>query len=213
MAPFPGFFLLDEDGVIVDTLFNRHFAHLDGVEAILDSYAGRVSPGASDPLTTASEDDGITVTAGAVLALAVAGPRRPDRRHARGATSRRPCPGRDGRHLDHSIDGPNGFRNAAECRADASIRAPRRFSAARHLGRHRRRHDERWADSVLGKTIADGAESIEVDVTIRYQACDNAQCFIPRTQTLRLEIPTISDFDLCLGRWSATWSTWIQPRT
>ena len=62
-VPFPGFFLLDEDGVIVDKLFNRHFAHRDGVEAILDSYAGRVSPGASDPLTTASEDDGITVTA------------------------------------------------------------------------------------------------------------------------------------------------------
>ena len=48
-VPFPGFFLLDEDGVIVDKLFNRHFAHRDGVEAILDSYAGRVLPGVSDP--------------------------------------------------------------------------------------------------------------------------------------------------------------------
>ena len=29
--PFPGFFLLNEDGVIVDKLFNRHLAHREGL--------------------------------------------------------------------------------------------------------------------------------------------------------------------------------------
>ena len=43
--PFPGFFLLNEDGVIVDKLFNRHLAHREGIEAILDSFAGRIAPG------------------------------------------------------------------------------------------------------------------------------------------------------------------------
>ena len=41
--PFPGFFLLNEDGVIVDKLFNRHLAHREGIEAILDSFAGRIA--------------------------------------------------------------------------------------------------------------------------------------------------------------------------
>ncbi|MGI9622472.1 MAG: peroxiredoxin, partial [Acidimicrobiales bacterium] len=26
-------------------------------------------------------------------------------------------------------------------------------------------------------------------VTVRYQACDEVQCFVPRTRTLRLDVP------------------------
>ena len=33
------------------------------------------------------------------------------------------------------------------------------------------------------------AMPVEVDVTVRYQACDDVQCFIPRSRTLRLEVP------------------------
>ncbi|MCP3855028.1 MAG: peroxiredoxin family protein [Actinomycetia bacterium] len=58
-VPLPGFFLLDEDGMIVDKLFNRHFANREGIE-------------------TVAEDDGIRITAflrggGGVLRI---GPRR-----------------------------------------------------------------------------------------------------------------------------------------
>ena len=77
-VPFPGFFLLDEDGVIVDKLFNRHLANREGVEAILDSFLGRVEPGLSEPVEMVTEDDGIRITAflrggGGVLRI---GPRR-----------------------------------------------------------------------------------------------------------------------------------------
>ena len=195
-VPFPGFFLLDEDGVIVDKLFNRHFAHRDGIEAILDSYAGRVVPGAGDPLTTASEDDGITVTAffrGGAGVLR-AGPRRrlivrvamPDGLHIYDD----PVP--DGMVATSiTIDGPEGFRNdPAEREPTHQLELPG-VSQPLHVWDGTVDFTMNvWADSVLGKTIADGAESIEVDVTIRYQACDSTQCFIPRTRTLRLEIPT-----------------------
>lgn len=46
-----------------------------------------------------------------------------------------------------------------------------------------------YASSALGRVIRDGATSISVDVTVRYQACDDVQCFMPRTRTLRLEVP------------------------
>ncbi len=46
-----------------------------------------------------------------------------------------------------------------------------------------------YADSVLARTIRDGAESITVDIHVRYQACDDAQCFIPRTRTITLDVP------------------------
>ena len=46
-----------------------------------------------------------------------------------------------------------------------------------------------YAASTLGREIEDGVASIGVEITIRYQACDEAQCFIPRTRTLHLEVP------------------------
>ena len=156
-VPFPGFFLLDEDGVIVDKLFNRHFAHRDGVEAILDSYAGRVLPGASDPLTTASEDDGITVTAflrGGAGVLR-AGPRR--RLIVRVAMPKGlhiyddPVP--DGMVATSiTIDGPDGFRNdPAECEPTHPFELPG-VSQPLHVWDGTVDFTMNvWADSVLGR--------------------------------------------------------------
>ena len=193
--PFPGFFLLDEGGVIVDKLFNRHFAHRDGIEAILDSYAGRVNPGASEPIAAISEDDGISVTTflrggGGVLR---AGPRRR-------LVVRVEMPA--GLHIYDepvptgmvattiTIDGPDGFRHGA-------VKAPPTHKlelpgVAEPLHVWDGTVDfvtDMWADSTIGKAIIAGTESIGVDVTVRYQACDDTQCFIPRSRTLRLDVP------------------------
>lgn len=193
--PFPGFFLLDEDGVIVDKLFNRHFAHRDGIEAILDSYAGRVTPGASEPIAMASEDDGISITAflrGGGGALRV-GPRRR-------LVVRVEMP--DGLHIYDepvptgmvataiTVEGPDGFRHeAATTPGTHELRLP---GVAEPLHVWDGTVDfvmDVWGDSVLGSALAAGTESIEVDVTVRYQACDDAQCFIPRSRTLKLDVP------------------------
>ena len=194
-VPFPGFFLLNEEGVIVDKLFNRHFAHRDGIEAILDSYAGRITPGADEPIAAASEDDGISVTAflrggGGMLR---AGPRRrlvvrvemPEGLHIYGD----PVPaGMVATTI--AVQGPDGFRHG-------EVEAPptREFTlpgVAEPLHVWDGTVDfvmDTWADSIIGKAIADGADSISVEVTVRYQACDDAQCFIPRTRTLGLQVP------------------------
>lgn len=194
-VPFPGFFLLNEDGVIIDKLFNRHFAHRDGVEAILDSYAGRVAPGANEPIAAASEDDGVSVTAflrggGGVLRV---GPRRrlivrvemPDGLHIYGE----PVPtGMVATSI--TIDGPEGFRhNSAEPPPTHAFELP-------GIGEPLYVWDgtvdfvmDVWADSTMAQAIAAGTESIEVDVIVHYQACDDTQCFIPRSRTLKLEVP------------------------
>ena len=193
--PFPGFFLLDEDGLIVDKLFNRHFAHRDGIEAILDSYAGRVTPGADEPIAATSEDDGISVTAflrggGGVLR---AGPRRrlvvrvemPPGLHIYGE----PVPaGMVATTI--AVDSPDGFRHdAVESPPTHEFELP---GVAEPLHVWDDTVDfvmDVWADSALASEILAGATAIKVDVTVRYQACDDAQCFIPRSRTLTLEVP------------------------
>lgn len=194
-VPFPGFFLLDEDGVIVDKLFNRHFANRDGIEAILDSFAGRITPGAGEPIAAASEDDGISLTAflrggGGMLRV---GPRRrlvvrvelPDGLHIYG----KPVP-TDMVATAITVDGPDGFRHAAvETPPTHELELP---GVAEPLHVWDGTVDfvmDVWADSTIAKEISGGTESIEVEVTVRYQACDNAQCFIPRSRTLKLSVP------------------------
>jgi hypothetical protein len=77
-VPFPGYFLVNEEGVIVDKIFNRHFANRETVESIVDSSRGRIVPGEREPIETVTEVDGIEITAflrggGGVLRI---GPRR-----------------------------------------------------------------------------------------------------------------------------------------
>jgi hypothetical protein len=193
--PFPGFFLLDEDGIIVDRLFNRHFAHRDGIEAILDSYAGRVTPGANEPIAAISDDDGISITAflrggGGVLR---AGPRRrlvvrvemPEGLHIYGE----PVPtGMVATAI--TVDGPGGFRyDAVETPPTHELELP---GVAKPLRVWDGTVDfvmDVWADSTIAKAIAAGTDAIEVDVTVHYQACDDTQCFIPRSRTLKLDVP------------------------
>jgi len=193
--PFPGFFLINEDGTIVDKLFNRHLANRDGVEAILDSFTGRIAPGENEPIAASSEDDGIRITAflrggGGVLRI---GPRRrlvvrfeiPEGLHIYGE----PVPtGMVATTI--TIDGPDGFRHEpAEAPATRAFELPGVDDALQVWEGTVEFVFPVWAASKLARALRDGATSIEVDVTVRYQACDDAQCFIPRTRSLRLDVP------------------------
>lgn len=193
--PFPGFFLLDEDGTIVDKLFNRHLAHREGIETILDSFAGRIAPGENEPIASTSEDDGIRVSAflrggGGVLRV---GPRRrlvvriemPEGLHIYGD----PVP-TDMVATTITINGHDGFRH--EPAKDPPTHAFELPGVDEPLQVWDGTADfvfPVYAASALGRAIGEGVESIDVDVTVRYQACDDARCFIPRTRTLRLDVP------------------------
>ena len=197
-VPFPGFFLLDEDGVIVDKLFNRHFADREGVEAILDSFLGRVEPGLNEPIETVTEDDGIRITAflrGGGGALRI-GPRRrlivrlemPDGLHTYGE----PVPdGMVATRID--IEGPDGF--CCEAIESPPTRPMQLPGVSKPLHVWDGTVDfviPTYANTALTRTISEGAESITVRIHVRYQACDDTQCFIPRTRTIELDVPVAS---------------------
>jgi hypothetical protein len=47
-----------------------------------------------------------------------------------------------------------------------------------------------FANTALARVIRDSPEpTIELKIHVRYQACDDAQCFIPRTRTIELNVP------------------------
>lgn len=194
--PFPGFFLVSEDGIIVDKLFNRHLANREGIETILDSFAGRIQPGDDEPIESIAEDDGIRITAflrggGGVLRV---GPRRrlvvrfemPDGLHVYGE----PVP--DGMVATQiTVHGPDGFRSEP---IEAPPTEPLDFPGLEHplqvWGGETDFVIPVYANTDLGRALKDESDpSIEIDVVVRYQACDDTQCFIPRTHTLTLTVP------------------------
>ena len=201
--PFPGFFLLNEDGVIVDKLFNRHLANRDGIEQILDSFRGRIDPGSREPLTAVREDDGIEVTAfmrggGGVLRL---GP-------LRRLVVRVQMP--DGLHIyddpvpegmvatSIEVTGPDGVRFEP---MDAPPTHPFELpGVADPLMVWDGTVDfviPFFANSAIVPTLRAGETSITLQVAVRYQACDDEQCFLPQRQVLELEIPI--DFGVMPG--------------
>ena len=194
--PFPGFFLVDEAGVIRDKLFNPHLAVRDGVESILDSFLGRTEPGRDDPVGALTEDDGIEVTAvlrggGGVLRV---GPRRrlvvrfemPQGLHIYGE----PVP--DGIVATRiEVEAPEGVRcEAIESPFSQPFELPGVDATL-----------EVWEGQVdfviplfanndlLHAVAAAASPSIELTVNIHYQACDDHQCFIPRRRTITLNVP------------------------
>lgn len=194
--PFPGFFLVNEAGVIHDKLFNPHLANREGVESIVDSFLGRAEPGQHEPTGSFTEDDGIEVKAflrGGGGALRI-GPRRrlvvrfemPEGLHIYGE----PVP--DGMIATRiEVEAPEGIRyEATEAPPTEPFELPG-VDATLHV----------WegsvdfvvplfANSALLRTIKDDpSPKIELKVQVRYQACDDAQCFIPRTRTINLEVP------------------------
>jgi hypothetical protein len=193
--PFPGFFLVGEDGVIKDKLFNPHLANRDSAEAIVDRFLGRVEPGQDEPTAHFTEDDGVEVTAflrggGGVLRI---GPRRrlvvrfslPPGLHIYGE----PVPeGMIATRIE--VEGPDGFRCEPIERPPTQPFQLPGVEAPLHV----------WegtvdfvipvfGNSALGKSLRGDAPAIDVKVQVRYQACDDAQCFIPRTRTLALKVP------------------------
>ncbi len=195
-VPFPGFFLVNEDGVIVDKLFNRHFALREGVESIVDSFLGRVAPGDHESIATFTEDDGIEVTAflrggGGVLRI---GPRHrlvvrfamPDGIHIYDD----PVPdGMVATQID--VEGPDGLRfEPVESPATAPFALPGVDAPLQVWGGSVDLVVPLFANAALAPIARlDPEASVELKIKVRYQACDESQCFIPRTRLIELDVP------------------------
>ena len=192
--PFPGTFLIDESGKISDKLFGRHLATRDTAEAIVDRSLGRVQLGAKDPITRSREDDDIEVSAflrggGGTMRI---GPRRrlvvrfslPPGIHLYDA----PVP--DGLvPTSVSLDLPQGIRE--EMTRKPKTKPLSLPGLASDLAVWEGEVDFEvtiFANSALGRGEPE-LEEVHFGIEVQYQACDDEQCYLPKTRRLSLTVP------------------------
>ena len=204
--PFPGTFLLDEEGVIVDKLFRPHLATRDSGEAMIDRMSGRSLHKDDDPFDCSLEEDGIEVSAfyrggrgqlriGPMSRLMVRF-RMPPGIHVYD----KPVP--EGMvPVSIDLEAPEGVRwEPGERRPTRSLQIEGIQEAL-----------QVWDDEVEFETLifgnstlaplyeSDDLPSITITINVRYQACDDQKCFLPQSRKLKLSIPlgktVIPDFE------------------
>lgn len=191
--PVPGTYLIDEDGIVTEKFFPRHLANRESADTVLDSALGEILRSEDDPSASGGDDDvritaflrGGPIKGGPVRRLIVRFELR-DGLHICGP----PVP--DGMVATQiEIDGPDGLH------VEAPITPPAEPLRLEALGAELQVWSGTvdiaipiWADSKIADVMNGiGSDRIALDVRVRYQACDDRTCLIPRTETLRVEVP------------------------
>ncbi len=193
--PFPGTYVLDESGAVVEKLFHRNLAERSSPESMIDSALGEILLGEGEP-TDAGGDDQICVSAtyhggGGTLKGAVhreivvrfelaAGLHIYDEPVPEGMVATR-----------IRVAGPEGLQ-VGEVR-----KPPTHPLTLPALGLELAVWDGRVdfvvpvvADDRIAGLMDDiEVEEISIAVHVDYQACDDQACHIPRRETLSLTVP------------------------
>ena len=204
--PFPGTFLIDESGTIVDKLFRPHLSTRDSGEAMIDRMQGRSRQGEDDPFDYSLEGDGIEVSAfyrggrghlriGPMSRLIVRF-KMPPGIHVYDA----PVP--EGMvPVSIELEAPEGVR------WEHGVHRPTRSLEIASLKEPLQVWEEEVEFEILifgNSTLAplfetDDIQSLTVTINVRYQSCDDHQCFLPQSRILKLNIPlgktVIPDFE------------------
>jgi peroxiredoxin len=193
--PFPGTYLLDEQGVITDKLFHRNLAARYAAESMIDSALEQILLGEEEPSASGGDEEiklsatfhggGGTIKA-AVMRELVVRFELADGLHIYDE----PVPqGMVATHIE--VSGPEGL-----CLGDVR-KPPTRPLQLPGLDMELQvwdgqvdlvipmSVDDRVASLVSG--VAD--EGLEMDITVHYQACDDKVCRIPQKSTLHLSVP------------------------
>jgi len=193
--PNPGTYLVDEDGVVIDKFFPRHIANRESADTIIDSALGEILMAEAEPGTSGGDDDiAVTVRLRGGDGTLKSGIRRrvvvrfelPDGLHIYGE----PVP--EGMVATSvSVAGPDGLI------VEEPVYPPTEPLVLDDLGPELQVWSgcvdvavPVWANSHLvdlfdtleGKTVT-------LEVTVRYQACNDRACLIPRTEKLSLVVP------------------------
>jgi peroxiredoxin len=193
--PFPGTYLIDEDGVVTAKFFQRNLARRESAETVIDSALGRVLLGQEEPFAEAGDDDirvtatyhggGGRLKAGVVRQIVVrfelaAGLHLYDE----------PVP--DGMVATKiRIEGPPGLH------ADEPTKPPTKPLELPGLDVELHVWSGRvdfvvpvWADDRIAGIVSEIAhDAIPIGVRVDYQACDDRTCRIPRSETLEVIVP------------------------
>jgi len=193
--PFPGTYIVDEEGIITEKLFSRNLAARSSPELMIDSALGEILLGGDEPTTTGGNDDiqisatfhggGGTIKNSVVRQLIVRfelseGLHIYDAPVPEGMVSTR---------ID--VTGPEGVRTGD------ILKQPTRPLTLPGLGVELNVWEGRvdfampiWIDDrIAGITREHAMDEVPLTVTVHYQACDDHACRIPQQETLTLSVP------------------------
>lgn len=193
--PYPGVFICDEAGIVTAKTFHDSYKKRDSPEILLDAALGTIQLDQAAPSTTATSED-VKITAAmhggggslrqGVIRHLVVQFELSEGLHLYGE----PVP--DGmRPLNIKVSGPEGLIvEAPEYPPTESL-----YLESNDLTL------QVWSDSFtvripiypVGELVSEvrplDMDSVNVDLEISYQACDDDTCLLPRTESLSLEVP------------------------
>ncbi len=193
--PYPGVYVTDEEGRVVAKFFHGTYKKRDSAELLIAAATGDVALEPDAPSATGGDD-------GIVLNVSLQGGRGDLRQGmVREVVARFELP--YGLHIygepvpegmvatEVTVEGPPGLM------VEPAILPPTRTLALRGTGHELQvwsgTVDIRvpvYAASELVTEVAPLAhDSTTVDVVVRYQACDDDTCLLPRMERFKLEIP------------------------
>ncbi len=194
-VPFPGTYIVDEDGVVIEKFFYDTYKRRDGPENLIDSALGKITLCDGEP-TQSFVDDDIRVSAmlhGAAGVLKQGSMRRVVVRFELA----------EGLHIysdpvpegmvatQISVQGPPGLV------VEEAILPPTETLRLKGLDLEL----QVWSGVVdivvpvypnaelLSEMRPLEANSTTIEVTVRYQACDDSTCMLARSEKLTLEVP------------------------
>ncbi len=192
--PYPGTYITDEDGTVIQKFFHDTYKRREGPDLLIDAALGRVVLDEAAPAAGGTDDEGIRVSATLHGGTIKQGAQRevvvrfdlPDGLHIYGE----PVP--EGMiPTKVTVTGPEGLA------VDAAIYPPteplRLESLDLELPVWSGRVDIRvpvYALSALQSECRPlDQDSIDIAVSVRYQACDDTVCLLPKTETFTLTVP------------------------
>ncbi len=188
--PYPGTYLLDEDGVVSHKFFHRHLANREGAEAWLDALRGAPEPDARDPQARGGVPEvriraflrGGDLKVGALRRLVV-------RFELAEGFHLYAEPAPEGLVAAQVEVAPRSGLAIGETRWPATQRLR---TGGLTLDVHAGRVDAVipvYVNTQIGRAPWLRTRAVPLDVTIRYQACDDATCLPPQSETLRVDVP------------------------
>ena len=207
--PYPGVYVTDEDGMVTAKFFHESYKMRDSAELYLDAALGRITLDSQALQSTANDEGDIQLTVavrggtgsirqGIVRHLVVRFV-LPDGLHIYGP----PVP--DGMiATDIQLDGPDGLRVLP---MQAPATEPLTLSDGTQLNVWHGTVDLVVPFYPTGELVSEcrplDQSSVDVSVTVRYQACTDTECLLPTTQsttlTLDLDVIDIPDIEIHRG--------------
>jgi hypothetical protein len=178
--PYPGLFVLDEDGLVVEKRFEQSYRHRPAAAAWAEEFAGA-------PPAAVAVVRGAGPGLRAVASLDAAAYRPYQRLRLRVAFEVE-----DGLHV-YAAPTPEGYAplTIEAVPAEGLVLDPARLAAPRPwrvegIDEAFVVHEGRF-DAVIPFVVEGSPGDLSLDVTIGYQACSDGECFPPAS--LRLELP------------------------